>query len=546
MATSKPRIYIRERVYIPIKYVRDKEDLKDSYTKRFFDDKACKACDYLPERFSDMCEVCPAYKGTVKLYSFKNVRGINYVGLPIGDKRNIEKYAGIVFDDFVIKDVRKIVPFDYNVKFSLQLRPHQKKLVATFLDKAYGLLEAPPRFGKTVCMLSISITLGNKTLVLASQHEFLQQYIYHIEGNEQKGIPKCTNLPELQLKYKKKLYGFPKTDADFKNFQIFTMTYHQFMDEVSGKNRFNKIMPYIGMVQVDEVHKASAPEFSKVVSMFPARYRMGVTGTVERKDGKHYVIKKVIGPVVARSKVESMTPMVYIHETGIRIARVPKHWTFAMLNLAKNKKRNNLIIDQAVADVKAGHSVVIPLMFKKHIVEIVNGINDKYGKPIAVGFIGGGGDKNKKYRDDILSGVSKGKIKVVVGIRSLLQLGLNVPRWSCIYTAMPISNEPNYKQETSRVRTPMDGKKQPIIRLFYDECMGQSTGCAKNCVTHMKGFKYQFSNDEKTRAALAYFATKARRGSSDSSDDDDFTPVRAAYDEEDAGSNMGRARAGRR
>jgi superfamily II DNA or RNA helicase len=540
-----PKIYVREKVFIPIKHIRSKEDLQDAYTKRFFDDKACKACDYLKDRFCDMCEVCPAYKGTVKLYSHKNVRGINYIGLPIGDKRNIEKYAGIVFEDFKIVDRRKVVPFDYKIKFLIKLRPHQQKLVDTFFKKKYGLIEAPPRFGKTVCMLDISIKLGNKTLVLASQHEFLQQYIYHIEGNEKKGIPKCTNLPELQLKYKKKLYGFPKTDADFENFQIFTMTYHQFMDEVSGKNRFKKIEHKIGLVEIDEAHKAAAAEFSKVVSMFPARYRLGVTGTVDRKDGRHYVIKKVIGPVVARSAVESMTPKVFIHETGIRIARVPKQWTFAMLNLARNKKRNDLLIKQAVADVKAGHSVVIPLMFKKHVMDIVNGINDLYGRPIAEAFMGGGGDKNKVHRDNILSGVSKGKIKVVVGIRSLLQLGLNVPRWSMIYTAMPISNEPNYKQETSRVRTPMEGKLQPVIRLFYDEAMGPSVGCARNCVTHMQKFKYEFSKDQKTREALAYFATKGRRSNSDN-DDDQFAPSQASHDEDDAGSNMGRARAGRR
>lgn len=541
-----PKIYVRERVYIPIKQVRDKEELKQAYTKRFFDEKSCRVCEYKEQRFCDMCEVCPSYKGTVRLFAFKEIKGIHYIGLPIGDKNNIERNAGIVFDDFRIVDLRKKVPFNYPVKFTVNLRPHQQKLVDKFFKKKYGLLEAPPRFGKTVCMLYISVELGQKTLVLASQHEFLQQYIYHIEGNEAKGIPKCTNLPELQLKKKKKLYGFPKTDEDFKNFQIFTMTYHQFMDEVSGRNRFKKIAPYIGLVEVDEVHKASSPEFSKVVSMFYARYRMGVTGTVERKDGKHYVIKKVIGPVVARSRVESMTPKVFIHETGIKIARVPKQWTFAMLALARHKKRNQLIIDQAIADVKAGHSVVIPLYFKKHILEIVNGINEAYGKPIAAAFMGGGGEKNKKYRDELLSLVSSNKIRVTVGIRSLLQLGLNVPRWSMIYTAMPISNEPNYKQETSRVRTPMEGKQQPGIRLFYDECMGVSVGCAKNCATHMRRFRYQFSNDKSTKAALAYFASKGRgRGAaSEDHDESEFAAVRADHDS--GGSMISRFKAGRR
>lgn len=538
-------IYVREKIYIPVRSLVSKESTMEAYTKRFYDEAACRKCEYKPDRHFDICDTCAAYKSRVLLYTFKEIKGKNYIGLPVGDKRKVEDIAGIAFSEFKIRDLRVSTPFDKPVKFTVSLRPHQEKLVSKYLKSSFGLIEAPPRFGKTVCMLYISIKLGVKTLVLASQHEFLQQYIYHIEGNDEKGIPKCTNLPELERKYKKKLYGFPKTDEDYKNFQIFTMTYHQFMEEGRGKNRFKKLWPQIGHVQVDEAHRCAAPVFSKVVGKFPSKFRMGVTGTVDRKDGRQWVIKKVIGPVVARSTIEALTPVVHIHNTRAKFkGKIPGHWVFAMQRLAKNEARNKLIIEQAVADVKAGHSLVIPLTFKKHIADIVKGINELYGKPIAVGYVGGGSEKNKKYRDDILLQVARKKVKVVVGIRSIIQLGLNVPMWSAIYTAIPISNKPNYKQETSRVRTPMEGKKQPIIRLFYDEAMGQSTGCAKNCIAHMKEFKYIFSKDEATKEALAYFATKGRRAGPD--EDDEFTAVRASFSEEDLSSSLGRLRAGRR
>lgn len=535
------KIYIRDKVYVPLRAVYDKQALKSKYTKHMYKEAACQRCEYKPDRPSHMCEVCPSYGGVSKLYQVREIAGAQYIGLPIGDKRNIEKNAGVDFDDFKIVDRRSAPKFAYPIKFTLTLREHQEKLAKEFLRHKYGLIEAPPRSGKTALMLYLGIKLGLRMVILANQHEFLQQFIWHIEGNEPEGIPKCTNLPELERKHKKKLFGFPKTDEDFENFQIFCMTYQQFASKTSGDARFKRLAKHIGFLAIDEVHKCGAAVFSSVVNKFYTRYRMGVTGTVERKDGRQFIYKKIIGPVVAKTTVEAMLPKVFIEETGISLSKVPSQWVYAMLRLAKNEKRNKLIVKRAIEDVKAGHGVVIPLTFKKHIFEITRMINEAYGKPIAKEFIGSGGEKGKELRRKILSDAKSGKIKVVVGTRSLIQLGLNVPAWSAIYTAIPISNKPNYKQETSRVRTPKEGKKQPIVRLFYDACMGQSVGCARNCISHLKDFEYEFSKDKTTQAALEYFEQNpGRRGRQSFDEDEDFKPSRVLNFDEGT-TSLGRA-----
>lgn len=262
----------------------DVDEVKQKYTRRLYDEPKCKTCEYREERHGHMCDVCPAYQGTLKLYNTKGYDGLRYVGLPLGDKNYIERNTGVVYSDYEVVDRRKRVPFDYRVKFTLQLREHQEKLLADFMKKKYGLIEAPPRTGKTALMVAIGVKLGYKMLVLADQTEFLDQFIWHLEGNEDEGIPKCTNLPELERKHKKKLYGYPKTDEDFENFQFFVSTYQQYASEKSGKDRFRRIARCVGTIAVDEVHSAAAPVFSGVVSKFYSRYRFGVTGTVERKD----------------------------------------------------------------------------------------------------------------------------------------------------------------------------------------------------------------------------------------------------------------------
>lgn len=541
-----PKIIVRERIYLPLSEVPDPNEVKRQYTRHMFKDVNCAPCEYKVERPCSVCEACPNYNGVIKLFAVKEIGGQHYIGVPVGDKRNVEKKAGIEFSEFRVVDKRTKAPFDYKIKFIIKLRPHQIKLAEQFMDKQYGMLEAPPRTGKTVMMLYLGLQLGQRMVLLANQHEYLQQFIWHIEGNEEEGIPKCTNLPEIEAKVGKKLFGFPKTDEDFENMQFMVMTYQQFLSLKKGSKRFRQIAANVGTVAVDEAHRVGADSFAKVLNKFPTRYRFGVTGTVERKDKRHLITKQVIGPVVARTTVESMPPKVFVKDTGIKIKRDPKLWVYKMKALTGSKPRNQMIVDRAIKDVKNGHSVVIPLIFTKHIREITNAINEAAGKPIAESFMGGGTEKQKEVRRKILSRAKSGETKVIVGTRSLLQLGLNVPRWSCIYTVIPISNQPNYKQETSRVRTPMEGKRQPIIRLYYDSAMGASVACARNCVDHMKKFKYEFSTDETTQESLRFLQESARRrrGGYSNNDDADFKPQRTMSfeDDDEPKSFIGRAR----
>ena len=546
MAT--PKIFIKDRIYVPSASFPDLQEAKDAYTRHMYKEAECNQCEYRDERLCAVCETCPNYLGVIKLYHPKTIKGIPHLGLPVGDKRSLERKTGIFFEDYKVVDLRVSAPLQYKIKFTIDLREHQKKLAADFLRHKYGLLEAPPRTGKTVMMLYLGLKLGQRMLLLAHQHEYLQQFLWHIEGNEEEGIPKCTNLPEIQAKVGKKLYGFPKTDQDFKTMQFMVMTYQQFISEVNGKRRFDLVAGEIGTVAVDEVHKGGATSFATVLNRFPSRYRFGVTGTVKRKDGRHAITKMIMGPVVARTTVEAVVPTVFIKDTGIRLKRDPKLWVYKMKALCNSKPRNKMIIERCIKDVKAGHSVVIPLTFVKHIRDTVEAINDAYGEPIAEAFVGGGSEKHKNLRREILARAKSGETKVIVGTRSLLQLGLNVPRWSAIYTVIPISNEPNYRQETARVRTPMEGKRRPIVRLFYDSAMAASVACARNCVVHMKGFKYNFSKDAKTQACMEFLYSFNKRRGRDS-DEDDFKPVRMIQEDDDDQSgqtSLGRARAGRR
>ena len=52
-----------------------------------------------------------------------------------------------------------------------------------------------------------------------------------------------------------------------------------------------------GQIIVDECHHISSVSFERIIRKCPARYRLGLTATVVRKDGQHPIILMNLGDV---------------------------------------------------------------------------------------------------------------------------------------------------------------------------------------------------------------------------------------------------------
>lgn len=492
-------LVIKDKIYIPVTHI-DVTDANDTYTKAFYDEKTCRRCPVKAERHSYECDNCEAYKGTVNTSNVVYKNGIEYFGAPLGDRLKVEKKLGIDFTQFNVVDLRIKVPFDYPIKMhpKFALRDYQAEAVESWYEIKHGLIVAPPRSGKTPTMLFMCIDMGYRTILLASQHEFLNQFIEHIE--------EFTNLPALERKTGKKLYGFPKNIEDFDTLQIAVCTYQQFMDiHESGKKRFKRAIKNFGTLMVDEVHKANANEFAKIVNSWPSRVRLGVTGTDKRKDGRHIIVEQTIGPVAARIEIDQLQAKLLVHVCDYVKTRSkftgPAGFVYAVKFLAKHEKRNEEILEYVGKDLAKGHSIIIPAYHKEYIHNTVNEINFTYGEGTAEAFVGGGTKKNKELRNAIIERCRSGQTKVVVGVRSILQLGHNVPKWSALYYVQPMSNEPNWKQESSRILTPLEGKRQPIIRMFVEPNVGLSLGCF--IATYKASIKFKHVPTEGARRKAA-------------------------------------------
>lgn len=376
-----------------------------------------------------------------------------------GEKRtsfcrgNLEKLYR-VFGDIIpdMRDRRAKPPMEYNLIFTGKLWKNQKKVVKEWLGYRYGQLKAPARSGKTVMACYIACKLKLKTIILAHQIDLLKQYLTTFEQH--------TNLKDARRITGKPVVGILKRVdwANIKKYDVILTTYQSLM-KYKGWKVLEENSNGFGLIEIDECSLCASQYYRKVVNRINAYYRLGVTATPIRKDELHVLSDEIIGPVTAIGTANSMVCRVTFIRTGHRVLPF-SNWTTFINRLCKNEKRNKLIIEHAIADVKAGHHVLIVSDRVDHINYLSKILNSK---GIVTGALHG-----KSNRDHILAQARKGEIKVTVASRKLAKFGLDVPMWSAYYNVCPMAFEENYYQEASRVRTPYEGKPQPIIRYFLD------------------------------------------------------------------------------
>lgn len=361
------------------------------------------------------------------------------------------------------------------------LKPEQVVFINDLMDAGYGIGEAPPRFGKTICMVNMSVRSGMRTLVIVHQIELAKQFV--------KALRRCTNIASEERRLRKQLapatnVGVCKTMEDFENFDVCVTTWQRFhapmpkndaeerMQAIQLRKRdsvnraFKRLRDAYGIVLVDETHRAAAECFSRVVDQFNPWYRFGVTATPDRKDQLDSVIKLIVGPVITEADEQKVPLRVRPVYTGF----APKftRWHAYESQIMRDGPRNKLALKLIDEDVKKGHSTLVVCNRTKHILDLVQAL--KARGISAEAFWSG-----QRDRDGVLDRATRGLTKVTVAMRSML-LGINVPRWSAMHILTPSNNEHNHRQEISRVRTIMEGKEFAVVRDYLDAC-GASNGC---------------------------------------------------------------------
>ena len=372
----------------------------------------------------------PSYNEPEKHIIIKNIKVINYniaggkmlVAIPVGRIDLIPK-------SFEVVDKRAYNTIENFPVFKHTLRASQQEIHDDVDDNC--IINAKVGYGKTFTGLAIAAKLKQKTLIVVHTVALRSQWEKEIM---------------YTLGVKPGVIGSGKFNIDS---PVVVANIQSLVKHVSLINR------EFGLVILDEMHHVSSPTFSKVIDGMFSRYKIGLSGTIERKDQKHVVFKDYFGSKLYKpDKENTMKPIVHVIHSGIHFPDGQgAAWAEKISVLMESYLYRDLIVALADKYANDGHKVIAVserVDFLKHCNEVSTNTS-----AVLIGEV--------KDRDPIINGIMNGSISQLWGTQSLVSEGLSINPLSCLILGTPLNNMPLLEQLIGRIIREQEGKLQPII-----------------------------------------------------------------------------------
>lgn len=402
---------------------------------------------------------------SASLYNYRldTYNGNKYLVLPRGCYKKLVQYFKEnnlffrILDDRIEKN-----PIDIHLK-NTTLEEQQQIIIKLLLENEGGLIEAMPGAGKSIAILGFLAKVKQPMLIIVHESFLQEQWLTEME----KRLTGNFTIGRWDMRHK------IKGDVDV---GIINTIHNQVETDIKFLNNY-------GVIVLDECHRCSAPTFLKVMNDSNSKYRIGITGTVERKDQMHILTLDVLGEKLIsigardlKHRITSFETDIVYTDLNIQLPTTTR-WDAEnkkrkiVIDIAKtitllttHTKRNNIIINKIVKHIDTGY---FPLVLSDRVdhVKLLNFRLQELGYNTAI-LIGNKGKKNKynweKLRED-------DSIQCVIASTKKAEEGLDWPRLSAIHLTCPSSNLPKIKQRIGRVRRKCEGKIVPVVCDYIDD-----------------------------------------------------------------------------
>lgn len=171
---------------------------------------------------------------------------------------------------------------DDRAQFTAGMRDHQTRAVDAFLAAGRtGILSIPCGGGKTVVALKLVSMLATRTLIVVHKDFLIAQWKERIA----EFLPKAT-VGTIKA---------AKVDVVGKDVVIASL---QSLSMKTYPKELYAELDTFGFLIVDEVHRTGTEVFSRALKRISMRSMLGLSATVERKDGMDRIFKWYLGDVV--------------------------------------------------------------------------------------------------------------------------------------------------------------------------------------------------------------------------------------------------------
>ena len=173
-----------------------------------------------------------------------------------------------------------------SILFNGELRDYQQPVVDKFIEHVTlhpyggGLLDLPCAWGKTSASLYIVSQLKKKTIVIVHKEFLMNQWIERIQQF----------LPTARIG---KIQG-QIVDIEDKDIVL------AMLQSLSMKDYPPSLFDSFGLTIIDEVHHISSETFSCALFKLVTKYMLGLSATMNRKDGTTKIFKMFLGDIVEK------------------------------------------------------------------------------------------------------------------------------------------------------------------------------------------------------------------------------------------------------
>ena len=345
-----------------------------------------------------------------------------------------------------------------DLAFQGELRAEQKTVVRKLLNHDTGVLSATTAFGKTVVAAWMIAERGVNALILVHRRQLLDQWVERLSeflGTSPKEIGRLGGG-------RKKLTG-----------RVDVATIQSLVRNGVVKD----CVADYGHVIVDECHHLSAHSFELVARRTKARYVLGLSATVNRKDGHHPIIFMQCGPIrhhvdaKAEASARPFEHSVFVRPTGFRpIWQADSDLRIQFQDLYRelivDSARNELIREDVLECVREGRSPLVLTERREHLELLAASLEADVQHVIVLQ--GKTGIRKSRAIANSLATIAPKESRVLLATGKYIGEGFDDPRLDTLFLTLPVSWHGTVAQYVGRLHRLYEDKTEVRVYDYAD------------------------------------------------------------------------------